>query len=124
VSGAALESEIENLQSNSAGGGMDALNALAKMLHQLLEDMTVVQQQGAGYYSCISVARRYNKLLGQARPLFNDDAFLISTFDDMPESDPKDPGDKMKVMQEMRIEINQLISLLEQKRLETKEGAQ
>lgn len=97
---------------------MDAMGALARMLHQLLEDMTVVQQQGAGYYSCASVARRYNKLLGQARPLFAADNTLIGTFDDMPEADPKDPGDKMKVMQEMRIEINQLIALLEQKRLE------
>lgn len=103
---------------------MDVMNALARMLHQLLEDMQVVQQQGAGYYSCASVARRYNKLLSQAKPLFADDSLLVSTFDDMPETDPKDPGDKMKVMQEMRIEINQLISLLESKRLDTrKEGA-
>ena len=103
---------------------MDALSALARMLHQLLEDMQVVQQQGAGYYSCASVARRFNKLLGQTRPLFAEDSLLIDTFDEMPETDPKDPGDKMKVMQEMRIEINQLITLIEAKRAETKEGAQ
>jgi hypothetical protein len=102
---------------------MDALSTLSRMLRQLLEDMTVVQQQGAGYYNCTSVARRYNKLLGQSRLLFAGDDALIGTFDDMPESDPKDPGDKMKVMQEMRIEINQLISLLEEKRSQTKGDA-
>ncbi|MDX9971751.1 MAG: hypothetical protein RBU21_02045 [FCB group bacterium] len=102
---------------------MDPLSTLSHMLRQLLEDMTVVQQQGAGYYNCASVARRYNKLLGQSRLHFTDGSTLITTFDDMSESDPKDPGDKMKVMQEMRIEINQLISLLEARQLELKGDA-
>lgn len=92
---------------------MDELHVLKRMLRQLLEDMTVVQQQGAGYYSCASVARRYNKLLKQARILAPAADSILSTFDEMAESDPKDPGDKMKVMQEMRIEINQLIALLD-----------
>lgn len=92
---------------------MDELQVLKRMLRQLLEDMAVVQQQGAGYYSCASVARRYNKLLRQSRALAPAANSILSTFDEMAETDPKDPGDKMKVMQEMRIEINQLISLLD-----------
>lgn len=92
---------------------MDLRISLIKMLKRLLEDMQVVQQQGAGYYSCSSVAKRYNKLLEQARTLFPEAHGLISTFDAAPEADPKDPGDKMKLMQDMRIEIAQLISLLE-----------
>ena len=102
---------------------MDVLGTLSRMLRQLLEDMTVVQQQGAGYYNCISVARRYNKLLGQARLIFANDCTLISTFEEMPETEPKDPGDKMKVMQEMRIEINQLIALLDARQNELKGNA-
>lgn len=86
---------------------------LIKMLRQLIEDMAVLQQQGAGYYSCIPVARRYNKLLGQARAMFVDEAGIIATFDDLPETDPKDPGEKMKVIQGVRVEIGQLIALLE-----------
>ena len=71
-----------------------------------------IQQQGAGYYTCIPVARRFNRLLAQARTLFTEAGGLISTFDELPETDPKDPADKMKVMQGIRIEINQLVSLL------------
>jgi hypothetical protein len=59
------------------------------------------------------MARRYNKLLGQARSLFPEFDGLISTFEDIPESDPKDPGDKMKVIQGIRVEIGQLLSLIE-----------
>lgn len=83
------------------------------MLKQLLEDMLAIQQQGAGYYSCIPMARRYNKLLGQARSLFPEADGLIATFEDIAESDPKDPGDKMKVIQGIRVEIGQLLSLIE-----------
>lgn len=101
------------MQGMEVNTSMDEQRTLTRMLRQLLEDMTVVQQQGAGYYSCSSVAHRYNKLLGHARTLFPAGNGIIGTFEDMPETDPKDPGDKMKVMQAMRIEINQLISLLE-----------
>jgi len=83
------------------------------MLGRLLEDMQVVQQQGAGYYSCIPVSRRYNKLLSQARQVVGKDDSLIGTFEPLPETDPKDPGDKMKMMQGFRVEIGQLITLLQ-----------
>jgi hypothetical protein len=82
------------------------------MLKQLLEDMLALQQLGAGYYSCVPLARRYNKLLGQARAL-SQNGGLVTTFDDLEEDDPKDPADKMKVVQGIRIEIGQLIALLE-----------
>ena len=91
---------------------MDVRSMLIKMLRQLVEDMLVIQQQGAGYYSCVSIARRYNKLLGQARILLGDNG-LASTFQDIEEIEPKDPGEKMKVVQGIRIEIGQLIVLLD-----------
>ena len=36
----------------------------------------------------------------------------METFEDQEEVDPKDPADKYKVIQAIRIEINQLITLL------------
>ncbi|HIJ65505.1 MAG TPA: hypothetical protein HPP77_06080 [Candidatus Hydrogenedentes bacterium] len=99
---------------------MDLRESLIRMLKQLLTDMQVLQQQGAGYYSCIPMLRRYNKLLAQARGLFSGNESLMGTFDDLAEEDPKDPGDKMKVTQGIRIEIGQLISLLESTQEETK----
>ena len=91
---------------------MNVRQSLISMLKQLLVDMQQIQQQGAGYYSCAPIARRYNKLLGQARPLFRAIPGLMDTFDEIDESDPKNPSDKMKVMQGIQIEIGQLISLL------------
>lgn len=88
-------------------------HSLVPMLKQLLEDMAVLHQQGAGYYSCIPIIRRYNKLLDRARTLFPEDDSLISTFDAQDEADPKDPAEKMKIVQALRIETGQLISLLE-----------
>ena len=92
---------------------MDMARTLIRMLRQLLEEMTVLHQQGAGYYSCLPVIRRYNKLLGQSRELFREAPALIGTFDDVKERDPKDPADKMIVIQELRVEIGQLITMLE-----------
>jgi hypothetical protein len=91
---------------------MDNRYAIIRMLRQLLEDTTVLHQQGAGYYSCVPVIHSFNKLLSQARGLFPAGG-LIEMFEDMKESDPNDPADKMKVMQAVRIEVGQLISLLE-----------
>ncbi len=91
---------------------MTQRDLLVQMLKRLLEDTWVIQQQGAGYYSCVPLARRYNKLLNQARILAGDDG-LISTFEEFPDNDPKDPSDKSKVVQAIRIEIGQLVSFLE-----------
>lgn len=93
---------------------MDLRESLVRMLRQLLQDMHAIQQQGAGYYSCIPIAKRYNKLLEQARALCSEENTLIATFEDLQEEDPKDPSEKMKVVQGIRIEIGQLISLLEE----------
>lgn len=92
---------------------MDVHQTLIRMLKQLLEEMMVLHQQGAGYYSCIPIIRRYNKLLGQARELLAHEPGIIGTFDDLEERDPKDPADKMIVIQGIRVEVGQLISLLE-----------
>jgi hypothetical protein len=37
----------------------------------------------------------------------------MGTFDEQTEDDPKDPAEKMKIIQALRIETGQLISLLE-----------
>ncbi len=92
---------------------MDVRPSLIKMLKQLLEDMLAIQQQGAGYYSCTPMAKRYNKLLAQARALFSSDDGLIGTFEDVDDTDPKDPADKMKKIQGIRVEIGQLLALIE-----------
>ena len=92
---------------------MDVRTSLIAMLKQLRDDMLVIQQQGAGYYSCTPLARRYNKLLGQVRAVLPKSDGLIGTFEDIPEADPKDPADKMKGVQSIRVEIGQLLSLLE-----------
>lgn len=92
---------------------MDVRESLIRMLKQLSVDTQQLQQLGAGYYSCIPLVTRYNKLLKQARTLFMDTPGLMDTFEEMEEEDPKNPSDKYKVVQGIRIEIGQLISLLE-----------
>ncbi|HOZ48545.1 MAG TPA: hypothetical protein PLO37_10495 [Candidatus Hydrogenedentes bacterium] len=92
---------------------MNTADLIVRMLKQLSEDTLVMQSQGAGYYSCTPLATRYNKLLGQAAALFPKADGLISTFDKISEQDPKDPADKMKVIQGIRIEISQLVTLVE-----------
>ena len=92
---------------------MDQHRVLVRMIAQLLQDMQVIQHQGSGYYTCTPFAARFNKLLAQARTLFPDDAGILSTFENIPETDPKDPSDKMKVLQTVRVESGQLTTLLE-----------
>ena len=92
---------------------MDNRELIIHMLRQLDEQSCSIQQVGAGYYSCIPFARRFNKLFAEARKLFEEADGLMGTFEEIPEYDPKDPADKMKIIQGIRVEINQLISLLE-----------
>ena len=92
---------------------MDTQKSLISMLRQLLEDTITLHQQGAGYYSCTPIIQRYNKLLEVARGLFPDGNGLMATFSVQPEEDPNDPADKMKIIQGIRVEAGQLVSLLE-----------
>ncbi len=92
---------------------MDPRKTLVQMLRQLLKEMEIVTSQGSGYYTCVPFARRYNKLLGQARKLFPGSDGIMGTFEDCTETDPKDPADKSKVLLGIRVEISQLITLLE-----------
>ena len=89
------------------------------MLRQLLKDMELVTSQGSGYYTCVPFTTRFNKLLGQARLLFSCESGIIGTFDNLPDLEPKDPGEKLKVLLGLRIEISQLIALLECAQKET-----
>lgn len=91
---------------------MDDRKSLIAMLDTLHQDTLVLHQQGAGYYSCAPLISRYNKLLHVARGLFTSANGLIESFDDIAESVAKDPADKMKVLQSIRIEIGQLLALL------------
>lgn len=95
---------------------MNDLPSLLHMLQRLLEDMLAIQQQGPGYYSCVPMIRRYNKLLHHAKLQVNGSTELIKSFDSLDEGDPKDPGEKMKVVQGIRVEAGQLIALLESTR--------
>jgi hypothetical protein len=88
------------------------------MLKALDEDMSALPQLGAGYYSCIPFQRRFNKLLGQARTLFEGEMGLIDTFDELPERDPSDPTEKSAILEGIRVEIGQLVTLLEATREE------
>ncbi len=94
--------------------------SLIKMLTQLLKEMDYVQSQGAGYYTCVPFASRYNKLVKQSKRIFGSDNALIDTFDEIEEVDPKDPSDKSKALLGIRIEITQLISFIESTREDTK----
>ena len=92
---------------------MDKRVTIITMLKQLLEDTNVLHQQGAGYYSCVPIANRFNKLLDQSGSLVANGDGILATFDPLAEIDPNDPAEKMIVLQGIRIEIGQLMALLE-----------
>lgn len=92
---------------------MDIRRSLIRMIEQLLADMQLIQHLGAGYYTCTPFASRYNKLLTQARLLVPKDEGIMSTFEVIPEGDPRDPSEKLKALQTIRIESGQLMALLE-----------
>lgn len=92
---------------------MNHRTTLIKMLLALEKEMAVVMSQGAGYYTCAPFARRFNKLLGQTRELFPAGDSLMGTFEELAPKDPIDPGEKSKILLEIHIEINQLVTLLE-----------
>jgi len=91
---------------------MNAYLAMVQMLKQLLQEMDTVMPMGSGYYTCVPFARRFNKMLGQAKNLIGEENPVIQTFDILDESDPKDPSAKSKRLLEVRVEVGQLIALL------------
>jgi len=92
---------------------MNPYKSMIQMLKQLLQEMDVVQSMGAGYYTCSPFANRYNKLLHSAQKMLAGKTDLIETFEAMEEVDPKDPSDKSKRLLGIRVEIGQLITLLQ-----------
>jgi len=96
--------------------------SLISMLHQLLKEMDYVQSQGAGYYTCSPFAQRFNKLVVQAGQYLGENNTLMQSFEALDESDPKDPADKSKRLLGIRIEIGQLIALLESSKPESGEA--
>lgn len=92
---------------------MDSHAILLHMLQQLIKEMEIVSSQGAGYYTCVPFAQRYNKLLEQSRKIHDESNSLMSTFQEIEASDPKDPSDKSKMLLGIRVEISQLIAYLE-----------
>lgn len=92
---------------------MNARKTIIQMLRQLLKEMEIVSSQGAGYYTTVPFARRYNKLLEAARKALSDSNPIVETFEDIDETDPRDPSEKGNKLLGIRVEISQLISLLE-----------
>lgn len=92
---------------------MSEQKSMVLMLGQLLKEMDIVQSQGAGYYTCTPFAKRFNRLLGRTREVLVSENGLLATFEALNENDPKDPADKLKSLLEIRIEVGQLITLLE-----------
>ena len=99
----------------------DMHDSLLNMLRGLLKEMDYVQSQGAGYYSCSPFAKRFNKLAKQAARCLGEDNTLIQSFDPLEETDPKDTAEKSKRLLGIRIEIGQLIALLESTRPQNRE---
>lgn len=98
-------------------------DSLLHMLRGLLKEMDYVQSQGAGYYSCSPFAKRFNKLAAEAARCLGEDNSLMRSFEPLEETDPKDTAEKSKRLLGIRIEIGQLIALLESTTPQTRESA-
>jgi hypothetical protein len=86
---------------------------LYKMLKMLLRDLRDLEHRGAGYFSAVPYAERYNKLLGQVRSIYPEQAGLLGTFEEMKPSSSSDPADKAKAVEKLIVEIGQLIAFIE-----------
>lgn len=86
---------------------------LIKMLERLLEDLRNVQQKGTGYYTCEPFVTRYNKILDAAKGIFRECSHILETFAPIEGTSSVDPLDKMKVMQKVMVEGDQLAVLME-----------
>jgi len=88
-------------------------NTLHRMLKMLLGDLRDLEHRGAGYYSVAPYAERYNKLLGQVKAIFPDQAQLLGTFEEMTAPSSSDPAIKIKAVEQLIVEIGQLIAFIE-----------
>ena len=86
---------------------------LYKMLKMLLGDLRDLEHRGAGYYSAVPYADRYNKLLGLIRSIYPEDAGLLGTFEEMKPTSSTDPADKAKAIEKLIVETGQLIAFIE-----------
>jgi hypothetical protein len=86
---------------------------LHRMLQMLLGDLRDLEHRGAGYYSVVPYADRYNKLLNQVRTIYPDDADLLATFEEMKPPSSSDPAIKVKAVEQLIVEIGQLIAFIE-----------
>ena len=93
---------------------LDERKTLLSMACIFRTDIQDIQQKGAGYYSCDPFVNRYNKLLAKARELFGEaQTVLLDSFEEVEDTTPVDPSDKMKVTQRVLIELGQLIAFME-----------
>lgn len=83
------------------------------MLKMLLGDLRDLEHRGAGYYSVVPYADRYNKLLSQVRAIYPEDAGLLGTFEEMKPPSSSDPAAKVKAVEQLIVEIGQLIAFIE-----------
>jgi len=86
---------------------------LYKMLKMLLGDLRDLEHRGAGYFSVVPYADRYNKLLDQVKSIYPEQAGLLGTFEDMKPTSSTDPADKAKSVEKLIVEIGQLIAFIE-----------
>ena len=93
-----------------------------KMLKMLLRDLRDLEHRGAGYFSAVPYADRYNKLLGLIRSIYPEQAGLLGTFEEMKPSSSTDPADKAKAVEKLIVEIGQLIAFIEASFEEQQEG--
>jgi hypothetical protein len=85
---------------------------LLEMLRTLHNDVSNIQQKGAGYYSTAPFVERYNKLLNRAKKLFDDETDILEIFSDIEDTKSVDPADKSKTAQRVLLELNQLITFV------------
>lgn len=84
-----------------------------KMLTMLLRDLRDLEHRGAGYFSAVPYADRYNKLLGLIRSIYPEDAGVLGTFEEMKPTSSTDPADKVKAIEKLIVETGQLIAFIE-----------
>lgn len=93
---------------------IEAKKTLLVMARVFRTDIQDIQQKGAGYYSCDPFVSRHNKLLSKARELFAEEqTIVLDSFEELQGTTSVDPGDKMKVTQQVLIELGQLIAFME-----------